>query len=81
MAPLAGLERDEAAHMRLHGGGTKQVFSHTERARPQKTDADSRKQDEPSRKQQDGNLYPPIAMATPIRHREASHERENMGLG
>lgn len=46
-------------------------------ARPQKTD--SRKQDEPSRKRQDGNLYPPVAMATPVRHREASHGGENMG--
>ena len=58
----------------------KQVFSHTERARPQKTD--SRKLDELSRKQQDGNLYPPVTMATPIRHKEASRGREeNTGNG
>lgn len=49
---------------------TKQVFSHI---------TDSRKQDELSRKQQDRNLYPPIAMATPIR--ETSCGRENTGNG
>lgn len=54
---------------------TKQVFSHT----THKTD--SGKQDELSSKQQDGNLYPPIAMATPIRHGEASRGRENTGNG
>lgn len=71
LAPLAGLQCDEAAHMHLHSRGTEQVFSHT----------DSRKQNEPSKKQQDGNLYPPVAVATPIRHREASRVRENMENG
>lgn len=45
------------------------------------TGTDSRKQDEPSRKQQDGNLYPPVAMATPIRHREGSGGKEETGEG
>lgn len=34
LAPLAARERDEAAHMRLHSGGTTQVFS-TEEHRQQ----------------------------------------------
>lgn len=64
--------------MKQHSGWTKQVFS-PQGARPRSTYTDSRKQDEPSRKQQDGNLYLPVAMATPIRHGEASRGREKMG--
>lgn len=57
---------------------TKQVFSRT----TQKTD--SRKQDELSGKQQDGNLDPPIAMATPIRKegdmpRQGEHRERDDG--
>lgn len=37
-------------------------------AQPQNTYTHSRERDEPSRKQQDGNLDPPVATATPIRH-------------
>lgn len=38
---------------------------------------DSRKQDEPGKNQQDGNFYPLVAMATPIRVREASRSRQH----
>lgn len=60
-----------------HSGGAGQVPN--TRARPQKTDTDSGTRDEPSRKQQDGNLYPPVAVATPIRHEEESRGSQHMG--
>ena len=61
------------------GGGGRAGRHPNTRARPQKTDTDSRKRDELSRKQQDGNLYPPVAVATPIRHEEESRGSQHMG--